>query len=97
MVWLLVGGAAARARLYTLFGEQDRTVKNNPFSPRCSSVRLLSGGWRGRWKWFGIPLSAGLACLAMLQLERTLRREARRERRWEGVEDTWQVGRRCGK
>ena len=33
-------------------------------------------GGRRRWmRWFGIPASLGIACLAVLQLTRTVRRE----------------------
>ena len=52
-----------------------------------------SRGVRGL-RWFGIPVGLGIACLAALQLQRTLRRERRGGGREEGGErdtSSWQV------
>ena len=48
-----------------------------------------ASGVRSTWKWFGIPWGLGIACLAALQLIRTVRRERKLNTEEEAV--TWQV------
>lgn len=47
------------------------------------------GDEKSNWKWFGIPWTLGVACLAALQFIRTLRRERRLNA--DGDPVTWQV------
>lgn len=63
-----------------------------PFPPirlvsrRYYAPRSLSAGW----KWFGIPTSLGVACIALVKLQRTLRGSANGDKLEES--STWQVG-----
>jgi hypothetical protein len=75
-------------------GNGRMELRSKVKASRGLPVRSLSGGGgekKGTWRWFGIPWTLGVACLAVLQFFRILRRDRRLSA--DGDPVTWQVSR----
>lgn len=64
-------------------------VRMSTWRPGVVETQSGHGDEKSNWKWFGIPWTLGVACLAALQFIRTLRRERRLST--DGDPVTWQV------
>lgn len=49
------------------------------------------GRFSAGWKWFGIPTSLGIACIALVKLQRTLREANKGDGDKSEATNTWQV------
>lgn len=61
----------------------NRRVSHGLAQRRYYAAGSLSAGWR----WFGIPTSLGVACIALVKLQRTLRESAKEDKE----SNTWQL------